>query len=166
MEVFDENGVHLSSAVVDYRDGTVPPPGPLPPMPDHCDLIMQVDNKPPTLDLQVPAAGGICGVVKWADVPSLAINTTVNQENGRLYSWGLSYIKGLSGVGGGLASAVNGAGLPVPQVVSTSGAPMTAGLTGTCAFGLTLSAWPLIRNGFGMIYHQSLTKAIAVEKCS
>ena len=32
LEVFDENGVKLTSAVVDYRNGAVPPPDPLPSM--------------------------------------------------------------------------------------------------------------------------------------
>jgi hypothetical protein len=166
LEVFDENGVKMTSAQVDYRDGTAPPPGPLPPMADRCDLIIQIDNKYPALDLQVPAAGGECGVVKWPNVPALTINTLVTQENGRLHSWSLSYVKGLTGISVGLASAANGAGLPTPSNVSTPGAPMTAGLTGTCAFALTLSAWPLVRNGYGLIHHTSLTKAIAVEKCS
>jgi len=165
LEVFDENGVKLTSAQVDYRDGTVPPPGPLPPMLDRCDLVLQIDNQPPTLSLQVPAAGGECGVVKWANVPSLTIETSVSQPHARLHSWALSYVKGLTGVSNGLNSAANGAGLATPANASTSGAAMTAGITGTCAFALTLSAWPLIRNGYGLINPRSLTKAIAVERC-
>ena len=166
LEVFDENGVVMTSATVDYRDGTVAPPAVLPPMLDRCDLIIQLDNKAPVLDLQVPAAGGECGVVKWIDVPGLTIATSVTQENGRLYSWSLAYVKGLTGISIGLASAASGSGLPTPSNASTSGAPMTAGITGTCAFALTLSAWPLVRNGFSLINHRTLTKAIAVEKCS
>jgi hypothetical protein len=167
LEVFDELGVKLTSAVVDYRDGTVPPPGPLPPMPDHCDLVIRIDNKHPTVDLQIPAAGGDCGVVPFSAIPTLAFDVNVNQPHNRLYSWSLSYVKGLTGVSTGLASASNGAGiLPLPVIQSVSAAPMTAGLTGTCAFSLTLDAWPLVRNGFSAIHYEDVTKAIAIEKCS
>ncbi|MBL8056749.1 MAG: hypothetical protein JNK29_08625 [Anaerolineales bacterium] len=167
LEVFNELGVKLTSADVDYRDGTVAPPGPLPAMLDRCDLQLLVDNRPPDLALNVPKAGGPCGVVKWADVPGLTIDITATQDNGRLYSWVLTYVKGLSGGSGVLGSAANGAGLgPLPINLAVSAAPMTAGLTSTCAFALTLGAWPLVRDGFSAIHHASLTKAIAIEKCS
>lgn len=167
LEVFNELGVKLTSADVDYRDGTVAPPGPLPAMLDRCDLMILVDNRPPTLALNVPKAGGPCGVVKWADVPGLTIDIMATQDNGRLYSWALTYVKGISGGSGALGSAANGAGLgPLPINLALSAAPLTAGLTGTCAFALTLGAWPLVRNGFGAIHHRDLTKAIAIEKCS
>jgi hypothetical protein len=166
LEVFDQNGVKLTSAQVDYRDGTDPPPGPLPAMLDRCDVTVRVDNKPPVVDLQVPLAGGACGVVKWADVPALSITANVTQENGRLNSWSLSYVKGLTGVSVGLGGASSDSGLPTPSNNTVSAAPMTAGLTGTCAFALTLGAWPLVRNGFGAIHYKEVTKAIAIEKCS
>jgi hypothetical protein len=165
LEVFNELGVKLTSAVVDYRNGAVPPPGPLPPMVDCCDLVILIDNKYPTVDLQIPAAGGECGVVPFSAAPTLTINANVNQENGRLYYWRLFYVKGLTGVPVTLASNSNGGGLAVPVSQSVSGAPMTAGLTGTCAFSLTLDAWPLVRNGFWFIHYNYVTKAIAIEKC-
>jgi len=37
--------------------------------------------------------------------------------------------------------------------------------TETCAYSLTLSAWPLVRNGFGVIHYAYQTKAIAIEGC-
>lgn len=167
LEVFNELGVKLTSADVDYRDGSVAPPGPLPAMLDRCDLLMLIDNQAPALALNVPKAGGQCGVVAWADVPGLTIDITATQSNGRLYSWALTYVKGLLGVPGTLGAASNGAGLgPLPISLAVPAAPMTAGLTGTCAFALTLGAWPLVRNGYGVIHHASLTKAIAIEKCA
>ena len=41
---------------------------------------------------------------------------------------------------------------------------MTAGLTGTCAFALTIGAWSHIRNGYGLII-TSQPYALAVENC-
>ena len=166
LEVFDENGVKLTSAVVDYRDGTVPPPGPLPSMVDHCDLNITVDNRAPSLDLQIPAAAGDCGVVPWSSAGSLAFDVTVSQAHNRLYYWSLRYVKGLTGIDVYLASNSSGSGLAVPVSQSISGAPLLVGLTGTCAFSLTLDAWPLVRNGFGFIHYVHQTKAIAIEKCS
>ncbi len=166
LEVFDENGVKLTSAVVNYVDGTVPPPGPLPPMVDHCDLNILIDNRYPDLDLQIPAASGECGVVPWPLAPSLAFDVTVNQVHNHLYYWSLRYVKGITGINVYLTSVVNGSGIPVPVVQSVSGAPLLVGLTGTCAFSITLDAWPLVRNGFGFIHYNYLTKAIAIEKCS
>lgn len=73
----------LSSATVDYRDGTVAPPTVLPPMPDHCDLVLQIDNVAPTQSLDVPQAGSECGVVPFADVP-FDINISVTQSDARI----------------------------------------------------------------------------------
>ena len=171
LEVFDKNGVKLSSAVVDYRDGTVPPPAVLPAMPDHCDLVLQIDNVPPSITLDVPKAGSACGVVKFVDVP-FDITTSVTQANGRLHWWRLHYVKGLSLTEVPLAyepSDTSGApaGLaPLPRNQTTSSAPFTAGLTTTCAFSLIVDAWSHIRNGYGLVYYKRLIKAIAVEKCS
>jgi len=166
LEVFDDMGVKLTSAAVDYRDGTDAPPGPLPPMTNRCDLVILVDNKYPVLGLNVPGASGTCGVVPFSAVPGLAVDISVDQAHNRLHSWGLSYVKGINGGSGGLGGDTDYSGiLPVPIVQSISAAPMTAGLTGTCAFALTLGAWPLVRNGFGAIHHATKTIAIAIEKC-
>jgi hypothetical protein len=168
LEVFDQNGVKLNSPAVDYRDGThapTSPPTPLPPMADHCDLKITIDNKYPTVNLTVPAAMGDCGVVPWSAVPTLTLDVDVDQENGRLYYWGLSYVKGTTGISHSLASASNGGGLATPVSLSVSGAPMTAGLTGTCAFAITLDAWPLVRNGVGVVHYNYEINAIAIERC-
>jgi hypothetical protein len=65
LEVFDENGVKMTSAQVDYRDGTVTPPAVLPPMLDRCDLVITLDNKAPNLTLLTPATNE-CGVIPWS----------------------------------------------------------------------------------------------------
>lgn len=166
LEVFDKNGVKLSSATVDYRDGTVTPPAVLPPMPDHCDLVLQIDNVAPSITLDVPKAGSECGVVQFADVP-FDINTSVTQSNGRLSSWSLNYVKGLSSSETNMDSESSAAGLsPLPRNKTNSSAPFTAGLTTTCAFSLVVDAWSHIRNGYGQVYYNRLIKPVAVEKCS
>jgi hypothetical protein len=165
LEVFDQNGVKLTSAVVDYRDGTTPPPGPLPSMVDHCDLNILVDNDYPDLNLSIPAAGGDCGVVSCADRGSLAFNVFVTQPNSRLYYWSLWYVQGLGASSGSLGSGSSGSGLATPVNLSIpAGPPFTTTLE-TCAYSLTLGAWPLVRNGFGVIHWADQTKAIAVEAC-
>lgn len=165
LEVFDSAGVKLTSASVDYRDGTVIPPAVLPPMADACYLVMQIDNKPATVALSFPAVVNPCGVVPIASAP-FNITAQVNQENGRLHSWSLSYVKGLNIASGTLASASSDTGLAVPVNQAVSSAPMTAGLTGTCAFSLTVSAWAHIRNGYGLVYHSSQSYALAVDACT
>jgi hypothetical protein len=164
LEVFDKNGVKLTSAVVDYRDGTVAPPAVLPPMTDHCDLVLQIDNVAPTITLDVPKAGSECGVVQFTDIP-FDINTSVTQANGRLHWWRLLYVKGLSSGETYMTGNSNPAGLPLPQDVTTSSATFTAGLTTTCAFSLIVDAWSHIRNGYGRVHYRRLIKPVAVEKC-
>jgi hypothetical protein len=166
LEVFDKDGVKLTSAVVDYRNGTVVPPAVLPPMPDHCDLALQIDNVAPTITLSVPKAGSECGVVKFTDVP-FDIDTRVTQANGRLYRWRLNYVKGLSLGETTMDSEASAAGLsPLPRNKTNSSAAFTTGLTSTCAFALIVDAWSHVRNGYGLVYYQRLVKPVAVEKCS
>jgi len=168
LEVFDNTGAKLTSATVNYLDGTVPPPGPLPPMVDHCDLNLLVDNRYPDLDLGVFGATGDCGVVPCANRGSLAVTVFANQVHNRLYSWSLYYVKGLGAASGYLGFNSNFQGItPLPVSLTLSGlavAPLLSS-TETCAYSLTLSAWPLVRNGFGLIHYNYETKAIAIEGC-
>jgi hypothetical protein len=169
LEIFDKDGIKLTSADVDYRDGTVAPPGLLPPMPDHCDLVLQIDNVAPTISLDVPGAGSECGVVKFTDVP-FVINPSATQTNGRLYAWNLNYVKGLSTNETTMVAESSSSGLsplprPLPGPAITS-EPFTTGLTTTCAFSLIVDAWSHIRNGYGWVYKRRLVKPVAVEKCS
>jgi hypothetical protein len=164
LEVFDSAGVKLTSASVDYRDGTVIPPALLPTMVDACYLVIQIDNKAPTVSLEFPVVVNPCGVVPIAATP-FNFTAKVNQENGRLSEWQLSYVKGLGIASGTLASASSDTGLAVPVNQLVSSAPMTAGLTGTCAFALNISAWAHIRNGYSRIYYTWLPYALAVDAC-
>ncbi|HWJ94705.1 MAG TPA: hypothetical protein VNT33_08265, partial [Telluria sp.] len=151
-----------------YRNGTVAPPGPLPPMTDHCDLVLHIDNVAPTLALSVPDASSDCGVVPFAKVP-FRIFPSANQENGRLYSWRLAYVMGLaSGETTMVAESDPGGLAPLPRPLASTvitSAPFTDELATTCAFALVLDAWALIRNGYGFVYRTRLVKPVAVEKC-
>jgi hypothetical protein len=164
LEVFDSAGVKQTSATVDYRDGTAAPPAVLPAMVDSCDLIIHVDNKAPTVSLSFPAVVNPCGVVPITATP-FNFTAHIHQENGRLHSWGLGYVKGLNIASGTLAAASSNSGLATPVNQLVSSAPMTAGLTGTCAFALTIGAWSHIRNGYSLVYHVSQPYALAVEHC-
>lgn len=174
LEVFDQNGVKLTTAMgVDYRDGTVTPPAVLPPMLDRCDLVITLDNKPPVVDLQIPAVLNECGVIPWTPALSLDFQVQVSQENNRLHSWGLYYTKGVNPAVHYLAGGNSNNGLPgsINQTVSggtaapAPGTGMLAGLDSTCAFALKLYAYAHIRDGRNFIYYREQIKAIAIEKC-
>ena len=165
LEVFDQNGVKLTSATVDYRDGTVAPPAVLPPMGDQCDLRITLDNKAPVVNISIPAAINECGVVPWSPMLNLEFPISVSQENGRLNEWYFVYRKGVNPTTHTLASASSANGTPASVNQTVSGAPLLVGLTTTCAFDLELGAWAHIRNGYGRVYFTRENKAIAVEKC-
>ena len=172
LELFDQNGNKLNTASgqVDYRNGAGIgnglPPTPLPAMVDHSDLVITLDNKPPVLDLQIPAVLNECGVIPWSNVPPLDFDVSVIQENARLHSWGLQYTKGVNPTVNSLASVSSNAGALSPVNTIVNGMPLLVGLNSTCAFALKLWAWPHIRNGYGFIYYKEQIKAIAIEKCS
>lgn len=163
LEVFDDAGNHLTSAVVDYRDGTVAPPGPLPQLVDRCEMKIQVDNKAPVFDFTVPGANP-CGIISCPS-GTIAVQLSANQENGRLYSWSLSAYKGLSYTYVGGTSDLDVAGITPLPVNVTQPFPAIS-TTETCAYAITLGGWSLIRNGISAVHHSSVTKAIAVEKCA
>ncbi|MBI3772527.1 MAG: hypothetical protein HY272_07490 [Gammaproteobacteria bacterium] len=172
LEVFDENGNKLTSAMgVDYRDGTVVPPAVLPPMLDRCDLVITLDNKPPVVNIDIPAVLNECGVIPGSSVPPLNLNISVSQENGRLHAWGLQYTKGVNPAVHVLDSGSSNTGLPsaINKVVDATNAPtgidMLDGVTTTCAFALKLWATAHVRDGRQFIYYQEQIKAIAIENC-
>ncbi len=165
LEVFDENGVKMTSAQVDYRDGTVTPPAVLPPMLDRCDLVITLDNKAPNLVLLTPATNE-CGVIPWSPSLVLNFNVTATQENSRLLSWALQYKKGAGPylpLPGGAGSSTSG-GASVSGL-NVSGAPLLVGLSSTCAFALRLSATAHVRDGRQFIFYREDVHAIAIEKC-
>lgn len=162
LEVFDQNGVKLTTALgVDYRDGTVAPPAVLPPMLDRCDLIITLDNKAPVVNLTIPAVINDCGVIPWSAVPPLDFQVFVSQENNRIHSWGLYYTKGIDPTVHYLAGpfTYNG-GAAGPITPTVSGAAMLTGLTSTCAFALRLWATSHIRDGRNFIYFTPQMKAV------
>ena len=168
LEVFDSSGNLLTSTTVNYLNGTTPPPGPLPPMMDHCDLFLLVDNRYPDLSLNVVGASGECGVVPCGNRASLAVQFVVNQPHGRVWSWSLHYVKGLNAASGYLGWATDNQGIsPLPVNMNLTGPQVVPLLSSneTCAYALTLGAWPLVRNGFGAIHHTNLTQAVAIEGC-
>lgn len=172
LELFDQGGNKLTTAMgVDYRDGThapTTPPTPLPAMTDHCDLVITLDNKPPQVDLTIPAVLNECGVIPYSVVVpplELKINVHVSQENGRLHSWHLQYTKGVNPVLNDLDGGVSNNGVPGTVSTTVSGNAMLTGLTTTCAFALKLWAYPHIRNGRHFIYYRETIRAIAIEKC-
>jgi hypothetical protein len=167
LEVFDENGnkLNTSSGLVDYRDGTVTPPAVLPPMTDHCDLVLTLDNKAPELDIQVPATNE-CGVIPWSLGMVLNLGVSASQANGRLHSVEFVYSKGVNPTEHTLYSHVSNNGAPGSINVPVSGAALLVGLDSTCAFALELNVTAHIRNGRNFVYYRQQDKAIAIEKCS
>ena len=135
---------------------------------DHCDLNILVDNRYPDINLGVTGAAGECGVVPCSNRGSLSLQVNVNQPHSRLFTWSLDYVKGLGAASGNLGADADYQGIsPLPVALSLSGvavAPLLSSLE-TCAYSLTLSAWPLVRNGFGTIHQAYQTKAIAIEGC-
>jgi hypothetical protein len=165
LEIYDANGNKLDSSVIDYRDGTQNPGGTLPTMGDSCDLALTIDNKPPELNLQIPAVLNSCGVIPFSQVPPLDFNVDVTQENGRLRMWRLEYTKGTLSGTHTLAGNSSPTGALSPVHTTVNGNSLLTGLTSTCAFSLKLLARPHIRNGYSWIYYREEIDAIAIEKC-
>lgn len=171
LEVFDQNGIHINSAAgaVDYRNGAGIgnglPPMPLPPMVDHCDLVITLDNKPPVIELDVIGVINDCGVIPW--VPGLALDVLVNasQENNRLHRWRLWGTKGVGSEQELFPSHISTTGLPGSHSDTVSATHLLAGLDTTCAFSFRARAWAHIRNGSQFIYQDQDIDAVAVEKC-
>lgn len=181
LEMFDAAGNKLTTAsgLVDYRDGTVPPPGTLPSMTDHCDLVVLLDNKTVDLPILTTPAVNACGVVPW--VPNLTLNfgLHVQQGHGRLHAWGFYYTKGVDPTPHTLSSGSpsnNQSGFPDPvnqSVVVASSDPMIAGLTSTCAYALKLWGYAHVTDGshnylgwHNYLFYRETLQAIAIEKCS
>ncbi len=181
LEVFDAAGNKLTTAsgLVDYRDGTVPPPGPLPSMTDHCDLVVLLDNK--TLDLPILTTPAVndCGVIPWVPNLTLTFGLHVQQGHGRLHAWGFYYTKGVDPTahtlsGGSPSNNQSGAPDPVNQtVVVPASDPMISGLATTCAYALKLWGYAHITDGshnyldqHNYLFYREALQAIAIEKCS
>jgi hypothetical protein len=172
LEVFDNAGNKLTSATVDYLDGTVAPPNTLPPSGgDYCDLKLMIDNDPVVLDLEVPAAINDCGVVECGSTPD--VHVSASQPHNRLYAWSLWCEKGVTGGYITLSPSSDSAPGGIPNVFDLviSGTPIVNSFpcdsgTCVCAFALTLYGTALVRDGYVLFSTTPQVKAIAVEKCA
>ena len=171
LEVFDKDGnrINSSAGTVDYRNGAGIgnglPPMPLPPMVDHCDLVITLDNKPPVIELNVNGVTNDCGVIPWTPGLTLDVSVNASQENNRLYRWRLWGTKGVGTEAELFPSHISANGLPGNHSDTVSATHLLAGLDSTCAFSFRARAWAHIRNGSHFIYHDQDIDAVAVEKC-
>lgn len=175
MEVFDQNGVKLNTIQFPNHggDGSGLDPNPVPIMVGQQDLKLYIDNKPMSFDLTTPATNA-CGVVVWSPSLTLSFHVHAEQENGRVHSWDLKYVKGIDPTRIALGSQEYPAGQS-PVDVDVNGNAMlvepitpsnpTGQLQSTCAFALLLNAWLHCRGDWGWIYVGEKAYAIAVEKC-
>ncbi|MDQ2985976.1 MAG: hypothetical protein M3R13_04560 [Armatimonadota bacterium] len=166
LEVFDGTGSRINTVVFPNHigDGSGVDPNPVPSTVGEQVFSVVVDNhtEPPEFDFSLVSNANMCGVIPFGS--TLDFWVLANQDNGRIRAWDLNFAKGMTGTAQDLAddSFPNGVA-SVNQHVS--GAPLLAGLTGTCAFALTLHVWPHLINDGG--WHTGKTKpyAIAVERC-
>jgi hypothetical protein len=164
MEVFDQAGNKINTMQFDRHagDGTGI---------DHVfttvgqlDLTFHIDNKPLEFELETPATNA-CGVIPWSPAPNLTVHVHAAQENGRVHSWSLAYVKGVTVTRHPLGSGVFNAGIALVEQDVNANALM-AGLTSTCAYALLLSATSQVRGNWGFLYYGEKIYAIAIEKCS
>lgn len=175
MEVFDQSGVKLNTIQFPNHggNGSGIDPSPVPIMVGQQDLRLYIDNKPMSFDLTTPATNA-CGVVKWSPTLALSFHVHAEQENGRVHSWDLKYVKGIDPTRIALGSGEYAAGLSPVDVDVNGGAMLvepvtpsnpTGQLQSTCAFALLLNAYLHCRGDWGWIYVGEKAYAIAVEKC-
>jgi hypothetical protein len=165
MEVYDEAGNKITTMQFDDHggNGTGVDPDPPPTRVDHLDLNFHVDNKPVTFGLTTPATNA-CGVIPWSDPLHIDVDVHAEQENGRVHSWSLDYVKGVDPTRQSLGDGTYNAGQsPVDETVVADA--MVAGLTTTCAFALILGCTSNVRGNWGFIWLGEQTRAIAIEKC-
>jgi hypothetical protein len=177
LEVFDENGNKLNTPAVDYRDGTDPPPGPLPPMTDACDLVIYLDNNPVSVGIVPPATTDPCGLLNVGPADSITFRVNVQQGQGRINRWNLRYKKGITPGWTNLDADASNSGLPDVNnhpvtVLATD--PMLADISagGTCAFTVHLGSYAHITDGrrhpiteaHNLIYWDGDDIALAIHK--
>lgn len=176
MEVFDEAGHKITTMQFARHggNGSGLDPNPVPIVTDHLDLKFYIDNKPVNFELNTPATNA-CGVVPWSDTLNLQVHVHADQENGRVHSWDLRYVKGTNPTRIPLGSGEYNAGQsPVDVDVDANALlhePVTpenpkGQLQSTCAFALILNVWSHVRNNWGFAYVGEKIYAIAIEKCS
>lgn len=175
MEVFDEAGHKITTMQFANHggNGSGVDPSPVPIVNDHLDLKFHIDNKPVNFNLLTPATNA-CGVVPWSPTLTLQVHVHADQENGRVHSWDLRYVKGTDPTRIYLGSGeYSGGTANVDEDVDANALlhePVTPAnpsgqLQSTCAFALILNAWSHVRNNWGFAYVGEKTYAIAIEKC-
>jgi hypothetical protein len=167
MEVYNEAGAKITTMEFANHggDGTGTDPSPVPTVVDHLDLNFYVDNKPVEFGLVTPATN-LCGVVPWSPTLNLQIHVDADQENGRVHSWDLDYVKGVVPTRIDLDDDTYNAGVGSVNVDVDANA-LHAGLTTTCAFALILRAWAHVRDNWGgFAYWGDKIYAIAIERCN
>jgi hypothetical protein len=161
-EVYDNAGNRINTVVFPNHigDGSGVDPDPVPTTVGEQVFSVFVDNK--DFDFSLESNANACGVIPFGSTLDFTVHAS--QENGRIRAWDLNFAKGMTGVAQNLAdnSYANGIGV-VNEAVS--GAPLLAGLTGTCAFALTLHVWPHLINDGGFHHGRMKPYAIAVERC-
>jgi hypothetical protein len=162
LEVFSNTGAKINTVVFPNHigNGSGVDPDPVPTNVGEQVFSIFIDNK--DFDFSLESNANACGVIPFGS--TLDFTVKASQENGRIRAWDLNFAKGMTGVAQNLAdnNYPNGIGL-VNQPVS--GAPLLAGLTGTCAFALTLHVWPHLINDGGFHNGRMKPYAIAVERC-
>jgi hypothetical protein len=172
LEVFDAAGNKMPAVQFPNHggDGSGDDPDPPPLVTDHLDIKVHFDNKPLFYELTTPATDE-CGIIPWSPAMTLAFQVKMSQENGRVHSWALDYVKGTISTEAPLGSASYASGTAnVDQTVS--GAPMLADpttasreLERSCAFALILEAWSHVRVNYGWRRYENKEYAIAIERC-
>jgi hypothetical protein len=161
-EVYDGTGTLINTVVFPNHvgDGSGVDPNPVPNTVGEQVFSVFLDNK--DFDFSLASNANACGVIPFGSTLDFTVNAS--QENGRIRAWDLNFAKGMTGVAQDLDSNSypNGIAL-VNQAVS--GAPLLVGLTGTCAFALTLHVWPHLINDGGWHNGRMKPYAIAVERC-
>ena len=162
LEVFDNAGSKINTIMFPNHigDGSGVDPDPVPASAGEQVFSIFVDNK--DFDFSLESNANACGVIPFGSTLDFTVHAS--QENGRVRAWDLNFAKGMTGVAQDLDgnNYPNGVAL-VNQAVS--GAPLLVGLTGTCAFALTLQVWPHLINDGGFHVGRLKPYAIAIERC-
>lgn len=166
MEVYDDAGNKITAMQFDNHggNGSGNDPNPVPTTTDHLDLKFHIDNKPVTFYLTTPATNE-CGVIPWSPSLSITLHVHAEQENGRVHSWDLRYVKGVNPTRIFLDDGVYNAGTS-PVDVDVNADSLLVGLNSTCAFALILTVWSHVRNNWGFAWVDEQIRAIAIERCS
>jgi hypothetical protein len=172
MEVYNEAGAKITTMQFDRHAGDGTGVDHVTTVTDHLDLMFYIDNKPVEFHLTTPATND-CGVIPWSPTLNLTVHVHAEQENGRVHSWDLDYVRGVPSTPAGPtpriglgAGTFNGGQGTVDVDVDANVLHTSPALTTTCAFALMLRAWAHVRGNWGWAYYGEKTYAIAIEKCS